>query len=155
MQTLTMSLQAFDFGAQFGLPLALSHQEQPAAPVSEQPVLDPLTIQPGGPTTAPGQRPPDWLLTMGNVVPLILLGVLFYFLIVGGGRKREKVRQEQLSTLSRGDRVTTIGGIIGNVVDASGDEIVLKIDENNNTKVRILRSAVANVLKSEAGEKKS
>ena len=149
-----MSPSPFDLGAHFNLPLASLLQDQPAAPGGEQAGQDPLTIQPGGPTTAPGQRPPDWLLTLGNVVPLILLGVLFYFLIVGGGRRREKQRQQKLSTLSRGDRVTTIGGIIGNVVDASGDEVVLKIDENNNTKIRILRSAVANVATSDQ-EKKS
>ena len=146
-----MSPPAFDFGAHLSLPLALS---QPPASVQEQAPQDALALQPGSPTTAPGQRAPDWLLTLGNIVPLILLGVLFYFLIVGGGRKREKQRQQHLSTLSRGDRVTTIGGIIGNVVDANGEEIVLKIDENNNTKIRILRSAVASVAKTD-GEKKS
>ena len=149
-----MSPFSFEPGALPNLPLALL-QDQADPPPAAESAQDPLTIQQGTPATGPaGQRPPDWLLTLGNVVPLILLGVLFYFLIVGGGRRREKQRQQQLSTLSRGDRVTTIGGIIGNVVDASGDEIVLKIDENNNTKIRILRSAVANVV-SPDGEKKS
>ena len=96
-----------------------------------------------GPAPAPG-----WVQTLYSLGPLILIFVVFYFFIIGGNRRKEKERTALISSLGRGDRVTTIGGIIGSVVDATGDEVVLKIDENNNTKIRITRSAVASVSKS-------
>ena len=92
---------------------------------------------------------PGWLQTLYSLGPLILIFIVFYFFIIGGNRRKEKERAALISSLARGDRVTTIGGIIGNVVDASGDEVVLKVDENNNTKIRITRSAVASVAKGE------
>ena len=73
--------------------------------------------------------------------------VFFYVFIISPNRKKDKARKETINNLVRGDRVTTIGGIIGSVVDATGDEVTIKIDENNNTKLKITRSAVANVVK--------
>ena len=112
-------------------------------------------VQPG-PTTAPVRPAPGWMQALANpLVPLILLVLVFYFFVIGGNRKRDRERRERIEKLGRGDRVVTIGGIIGSVVDTSGDEIVLKIDENNNTKIRITRAAVASVTKAgEAVEKK-
>lgn len=148
---------AFDPGAP-SLPLALWLGDQPVSTQSaEQSIGDAATLSPGAPAgQAPTTRPaPSWAVTLYNMMPIIVIGLLFYFLIVGGGRKREKQRQAMISTLSRGDRVTTIGGIIGSVVDSSGEEVVLKVDENTNTKIRITRSAVASVVKPDSGDKKS
>ena len=47
-----------------------------------------------------------------------------------------------VQSLTKNDRVQTIGGIIGTVVDIKEDEITLKIDESNNTKIKILRTAI-------------
>jgi preprotein translocase subunit YajC len=47
-----------------------------------------------------------------------------------------------VQSLSKNDKIQTIGGIIGTVVDIKEDEITLKIDESNNTKIKILRSAI-------------
>ena len=49
-------------------------------------------------------------------------------------------------------RVRTIGGIFGTVLDVRDDEIVLKIDESTNAKMRISPSAVATVLKDAKSE---
>jgi preprotein translocase subunit YajC len=47
-----------------------------------------------------------------------------------------------IQSLAKNDRIQTIGGIIGTVVDIKDDEITLKIDESNNTKIKIIRSAI-------------
>ena len=142
-----------------GLSLALT----PVQPSVEQPAADdPLagdasTLEPGttNPAAGGGAPPPAWYgLLSSPLIPLILIFVVFYFFMISGNRRKEKERAALISSLARGDRVTTIGGIIGNVVDASGDEVVLKIDESNNTKIRITRSAVASVSKTDGGEKK-
>ena len=47
-----------------------------------------------------------------------------------------------VQSLGKNDRVRTIGGIIGTVVDIKGDEITLKVDESTNTKIKIVSSAI-------------
>ena len=51
--------------------------------------------------------------------------------------------------LKKNDRVRTIGGIIGTVVDIKGDEITLKVDESNNTKIRVAKDAIGKNLSKE------
>jgi preprotein translocase subunit YajC len=52
------------------------------------------------------------------------------------------------SGLKKNDRVVTIGGILGTVtmVQQGSDEVTIKVDENNNTKLRIKRSAIDRVV---------
>ena len=81
---------------------------------------------------------------------LLLVGVVFLVMIlmqVFAGRKEKKRREEMLGGLRRGDRVQTIGGMLGSVAEVRDDEVVLKVDESTNTKVRVVRSAIQNVLK--------
>jgi len=59
-----------------------------------------------------------------------------------GQKKREQQHKKMIQSLEKNDKVRTIGGIIGTVVDIKEDEITLKIDESNNTKIKILRSAI-------------
>ena len=51
-----------------------------------------------------------------------------------------------IQSLKKNDKVRTIGGIMGTVMDIKGDEVVLKIDEANNTKIRICTSAIGKTL---------
>jgi preprotein translocase subunit YajC len=64
-------------------------------------------------------------------------------------RKKQKQQQQMVSTLKKNDKVRTIGGIIGTVVDVKDDEVVLKVDESNNTKIRIIPSAIGKNLTTE------
>ena len=76
---------------------------------------------------------------------LIFLGlmlVVFYFLLFRGPRKKQQEHKQMVQSLSKNDKVRTIGGIIGTVVDIKGDEITLKVDESNNTKIKIVSSAI-------------
>ena len=57
----------------------------------------------------------------------------------------------RLSALKRGDRVQTIGGMLGSVVKISDDEVVLRVDDaesesKGNTRIRFARSAIQTVL---------
>jgi preprotein translocase subunit YajC len=77
---------------------------------------------------------------------LILLGLMFvlmYVVLFRGPRKKQQQHKQMMQTLTKNDRVQTIGGIIGTVVDIKDDEITLKIDESNNTKMKIVRSAIS------------
>ncbi|MGB2864892.1 MAG: preprotein translocase subunit YajC [Sedimentisphaerales bacterium] len=76
---------------------------------------------------------------------LIFLGLMFvlmYMILFRGPRKKQQQHKQMVQSLAKNDRIQTIGGIIGTVVDIKEDEITLKIDESNNTKIKILRSAI-------------
>lgn len=47
-----------------------------------------------------------------------------------------------VQSLQKNDKIRTIGGIIGTVVDVKDDEITLKVDESNNIKIKIASSAI-------------
>ncbi len=82
---------------------------------------------------------------LGSYGNLIFLGVMFllmYMILFRGPRKKQQQHRQMMQTLTKNDKVQTIGGIIGTVVDIKDNEITLKVDESNNTKIKILRSAI-------------
>ncbi len=76
-------------------------------------------------------------------LPFILLFVVMYMILFRGPRKKQQQQKQMMQALAKSDKVQTIGGIIGTVMDIKDDEITLKIDESNNTKMKILRSAIS------------
>lgn len=88
------------------------------------------------------QTPSSWpFLTM-----ILLLVVVYFVLLVLPKRKAEKQRQSMLDNLKKGDRVQSIGGILGTVVNTEGSEVLVKVDETTNTKLRFTRSAIHRVV---------
>jgi preprotein translocase subunit YajC len=94
----------------------------------------------GGGTAA---APADGFLFM--LLPLILVMVLFS---VFGQRKERKKREAMLGSIKKHDRVRTIGGVIGSVVEIKPDTVVLKVDESSNIRMTFTRDAVQQVLES-------
>ena len=85
---------------------------------------------------------------------LIMFGLiffLFFLLVLQPERKRKAEFQAMLDRVKPNDRIVTIGGIFGTVVQVGKDrnELVIRVDEKNNTKIRIRKSAVAQVLADE------
>ena len=97
-------------------------------------------------TTQPGGSPPRGSSFWSFMFPLLLAMGVFYILMFRGQRKDRKRHAEMLANLKRNDRVQTIGGILGTVVDARDQEVVLKVDESNNVKMRFNRAAIKEVL---------
>jgi preprotein translocase YajC subunit len=52
-----------------------------------------------------------------------------------------------MSGLKKNDQVRTVGGIIGSVVEVKPDVVVLKVDENSNTKITVARGKIEAVMK--------
>jgi len=73
---------------------------------------------------------------------IALMFVLMYFLLFRGPQKQKQQHKKMVQSLEKNDKVRTIGGIIGTVVDIKGDEVTLKVDENNNTKIKVVASAI-------------
>jgi len=79
---------------------------------------------------------------MYNYLLIGLMFVVMYFILFRGPRKKQQQHRKMVQTLKKNDRVRTIGGIIGTVVDVKDDEITLKVDESNNTKIKVASSAI-------------
>lgn len=77
-------------------------------------------------------------------VSLILLIVVFYFLIIRPQRKQEKEANAMRNALEVGDEITTIGGIIGEIVSMKDETITIETSKAG-TKIRFLKSAVRSV----------
>lgn len=79
------------------------------------------------------------------MLPLVLIVIIMIFSSRGQKKERQK-REAMLRNLSKHDRVQTVGGIIGSVVEVKDMEVVIRVDESTNTKMRFSRSAIQRVL---------
>lgn len=78
------------------------------------------------------------------LLPLVLLVVVFYFILIRPQQRRMRSQRELMSSLSVGDEVATIGGIVGTIRELDDDEVVLEVADGVD--LRFLRSAVARKL---------
>lgn len=79
--------------------------------------------------------------------PMVAIGILFYFIMIRPDQKKRQEMQEQVEKLKKNDRVVTIGGILGTVVNVQKDEVVLRIDENTNARIHMKKSSILSVVK--------
>jgi preprotein translocase subunit YajC len=83
--------------------------------------------------------------TMLQLLPIVLIFVVFYFLLIRPQQKKMKQHKEMLSALRRGDRIVTGGGIIGTITKVIDDnEVQVEIAEG--VRVRVQRPAISAVL---------
>ncbi len=92
-----------------------------------------------------------------DLLPLLLIGASFVIFILLPMRRDKRQRQEMVAAIEKGDRVVVSGAFLGTVVQIDkgddkdpDDKLVLKIDENANIKMRVLRSSVTRVYKKDS-----
>lgn len=103
---------------------------------------------PAGEEAAPGAGD-----VFGRLLPpMILIGVVWYFILLRPQLKERKNAQSLRDTLKKNDKIITIGGIIGTVTNLSSDgsEVTIRVDDN--AKLKVLRSSIQTVV---SDEKKS
>ena len=98
---------------------------------------------------APGIGGGNWINMMAWMIPIF---VIMYVIMIRPQKIKDRERKEMLSKLKKNDRIVTIGGIHGTVANVKDKEIVLKVDESNNLKLRLARSAIAKILTEESNE---
>ena len=81
---------------------------------------------------------------IAQLLPLLLIGLVFYFLIIRPQRNRQKTQRDMLGQMEIGDRIVTIGGIHGTIADVSDD--IIRLELAPSLVVTIAKSAVARVL---------
>jgi preprotein translocase subunit YajC len=87
-----------------------------------------------------GDAPPAWL----QFLPLVAMGVIFWFLILRPQMRRQKEQQTKIGALKKGDQVLTGGGLVGKVVRV--DESYIDIEIAPNVKVKALKTTISDVL---------
>ena len=83
-------------------------------------------------TDATGTQPTGGMLTM--FLPLVFVFAIMYFVMIRPENKRKKEAEQMRSSVKNGDMITTIGGIVGKVVDVKEDKFVI---ETSADRVRI------------------
>ncbi|MBR2941949.1 MAG: preprotein translocase subunit YajC, partial [Clostridia bacterium] len=84
------------------------------------------------------------IYTLVQILPMILIFAVFYFMLIRPQRKKDKEAKEMLKNLKHGDRVCTIGGIYGTIVRIKDDVLTIEVGEAK-TQMMIARWAVRNV----------
>jgi preprotein translocase subunit YajC len=79
-----------------------------------------------------------------NLIMMVLLFVVFYFLLIRPQQKRVKEHKQMVESLAKGDEVVTNGGLLGRITNLGDNFIMLEIAPNLEIKVQ--RHAVASVM---------
>ncbi len=81
------------------------------------------------------------------VIELVIFIAIFYFLILAPQKKQRKAIEQMLAGLQMGDKVLTIGGIIGKIVKIKEDEVVIETGTGNEkSTIKFQKSAISRVL---------
>ena len=101
----------------------------------------------------PGTGAPEGSL-LATLIPFGLIFVVFYFLLILPQQRKAKSHKLMLENLKKGDRVVTVGGVIGSVTGINQDVVTLQIADN--VKIKVIRDGVTGLRKAdEEGEKGS
>jgi len=79
-----------------------------------------------------------------QLMPILLMFVIFYFLLLRPQQQRAKAHREMVANIRRGDMVVTSGGIIGKVTKVK-DDGEIEVEIADNTRVRVIKGTVAEV----------
>ena len=98
------------------------------------------------------EEPPQQPGMVGLLFPMFAIAVLWYFLLLRPQKRQQAEHDNLLSSLKKNDRVVTIGGLIGTIASIHPDstEVTLKVDDN--TRIRMLRSAIKQVLSDDSSQ---
>jgi preprotein translocase subunit YajC len=123
--------------------LAATATDQTPPVITAEPVTAENTATIAADANVPAAKPQGKkAIDTPYMIFIAMMFLLMYFMIFRGPQKQKQQQQKMVQSLKKNDKVRTIGGIIGTVVDIKDEEVILKIDESNNTKIRILASAI-------------
>ena len=77
-----------------------------------------------------------------SILMLVVMVVVFYFFLIRPENKKKKKLEEMRNELGVGDRITTIGGIVGKIVDISGDLITFETGEDR-VRIQVTKWAIS------------
>lgn len=78
---------------------------------------------------------------VGVIIPFVIMFAVFYFLLIRPQQRKQKNRNSMLRELQKGDKIVTIGGLHGTIVELTDDIVVIRV--NDVTKLTFDRSAIS------------
>ena len=78
------------------------------------------------------------------IIMVVAMIAIFYFFMIRPEQKKKKKLAEMRSNLSKGDSITTIGGIFGKVVDVSEEKITFETGEDR-VRIQVAKWAISTV----------
>lgn len=109
-----------------------------------------IIAQEAAPGTAGAKQGPPF---SSSLMFMFLIVGIMWFLLIRPNQKRDKKRREMLSALSKGDRVVTMGGVMGTIVGLNEKSVVLKVSDEPAMKMEFVRSSISQVSSDEDDEK--
>ena len=91
---------------------------------------------------------------MPMLLMIIIMFAVFYFFVIRPENKKKKKTEEMRNSLSLGDEIITIGGMIGKIVQITEDTITFETGEDR-VRIQIKKWAISTTAKMEAEEAKS
>jgi preprotein translocase subunit YajC len=83
---------------------------------------------------------------MMQFLPLmIIMFAVMYFLIIRPQKQKEKKRQEMISNVRKQDRIVTAGGVHGVVVSVKENDVIVRVDDAKDVKIKVDKSAITSV----------
>jgi len=79
-----------------------------------------------------------------TILYLVVICVIFYFLLIRPEQRKKKKLQEMRETLTIGNGIVTIGGMVGTVVDIDDDKITFETGEDR-VRIQVMRWAISTV----------
>ena len=76
-----------------------------------------------------------------NLLPLVFIFIIFYFLLIRPQKSKEKEHQKMLKELDKNDEVVTSSGIHGTIVNIKDKTLILRIDDN--VKIEVEKNCIA------------
>ena len=78
---------------------------------------------------------------LGSLLPLLLIIVVFYFFMIRPQMKKSKTEKQFRASINKGDKIVTIGGVHGKIVDVQETTLMIEVEGGN--KLKIEKSAVS------------
>lgn len=78
------------------------------------------------------------------LLPFVLMFAIFYFLLIRPQQKQQKARQAMLDGLKKGNKIITIGGIYGEIVEVKEDTLIIRVADK--VEIKTTRGAVSQVI---------
>ncbi len=83
---------------------------------------------------------------MMQFLPLmVIMFAVMYFLIIRPQKQKEKKRQEMISNVRKQDKIVTAGGVHGVVVSVKENEVIVRVDDTKDVKMKVDKSALTSV----------
>jgi preprotein translocase subunit YajC len=88
-----------------------------------------------------------------SLFPFVMIFFIFYFMLIKPQMKKQKEHQDTISSLKKGDKIVTTGGIIATIVKLEDD--LLHVEIAPEVKIKITRSAVTSIYDNSSNNAKS